>query len=158
MSPFVAHQAIWRTRTVASRMLDGSCNPASAEHRSQIAEFETIDYDVHTRSQSPFGQALQPPSAGRNTPCRPEKFPCPHPRPLGHKESTEFRGLRTTHSCIVGSLSAHFTGILNPDVMDSRHAVEVLGLAHIGGRSSIWGGLTASLILVPAPEYNTQRH
>jgi len=149
MSPFVAHRAIWRTRcdvSHAGRFLQSSQRRVSvADSRvRKSGSRQQIDYDVHRRSQSPFGQALQPPSAGRNTPCRPEKFPCPHPRPLGHKESTEFRGLRTTHSCIVGSLSAHFTGILNPDVMDSRHAVEVLGLAHIGGRSSIWGGLTAS--------------
>jgi branched-chain amino acid transport system permease protein len=70
---------------------------------------------------------------------------------------TRYRVINFTISCafagLLGGLYAHFVGILNPDLMDSRHTVEVLALAYIGGRGSIWGGLAASLILVPALEY-----
>jgi branched-chain amino acid transport system permease protein len=69
---------------------------------------------------------------------------------------TRYRVMNFTISCAFAGLSggfyAHLVGILNPDVMDSRHTVEVLALAYIGGRGSIWGGLAASLILVPALE------
>ena len=44
-------------------------------------------------------------------------------------------------------------GILTPDVLDTRHTVEVLALAYIGGRGTIWGGVLAALLIVPAFEY-----
>lgn len=70
---------------------------------------------------------------------------------------TKYRVINFTLSCafagLLGSFYAHFVGILTPDVMDSRHTVEVLALAYIGGRGSIWGGLIAALILVPLFEY-----
>jgi branched-chain amino acid transport system permease protein len=44
----------------------------------------------------------------------------------------------------LGGFYAHYYGILTPQVMHTSHTVEVLAIAYIGGRGSIWGGgLTA---------------
>ena len=53
-----------------------------------------------------------------------------------------------TLSCLfagwLGGFYAHYYGILTPDVLHTKHTVEVLAVAYIGGRGSIWGGaLTA---------------
>lgn len=39
----------------------------------------------------------------------------------------------------LGGFYAHFYGILTPDVMLTSHTVEVLAIAYIGGRGSLWG-------------------
>lgn len=41
---------------------------------------------------------------------------------------------------IVGGFYAHFYGILTPDMMHTSKTVEVLAVAYIGGRGSLWGG------------------
>jgi len=70
---------------------------------------------------------------------------------------TKYRIINFTLSCVfaglLGGFYAHFLGILTPDVMHSRQTVEVLALAYIGGRGSLWGGLMAALIFVPMFEY-----
>jgi len=44
----------------------------------------------------------------------------------------------------LGGFYAHYYGILTPQIMQTSHTVEVLAIAYIGGRGSIWGGgLTA---------------
>jgi branched-chain amino acid transport system permease protein len=72
-------------------------------------------------------------------------------------DPTRYRVINFTLSCafagFLGDFYAHFVGILTPDVMHSRQTVEVLALAYIGGRGSLWGGLMAALILVPLFEY-----
>jgi branched-chain amino acid transport system permease protein len=71
--------------------------------------------------------------------------------------ATKYRIINFTLSCVfaglLGGFYAHFLGILTPDVMHSRQTVEVLALAYIGGRGSLWGGLMAALIFVPLFEY-----
>jgi len=70
---------------------------------------------------------------------------------------TRYRVINFTLSCafagFLGGFYAHFLGVLTPDVMHSRQTVEVLALAYIGGRGSLWGGLIAALIFVPLFEY-----
>jgi len=70
---------------------------------------------------------------------------------------TKYRVINFTLSCafagLLGGFYAHFLGILTPDVMHSRQTVEVLALAYIGGRGSLWGGLVAAFIFVPLFEY-----
>lgn len=55
-----------------------------------------------------------------------------------------YRVFNFTMSCaiagILGGFYAHFYGILTPDVMHTAKTVEVLAVAYIGGRGSLWGG------------------
>jgi branched-chain amino acid transport system permease protein len=46
----------------------------------------------------------------------------------------------------LGGFYAHYYGILTPDVMLTSHTVEVLAIAYIGGRGSLWG---AAVIAFP---------
>jgi branched-chain amino acid transport system permease protein len=70
---------------------------------------------------------------------------------------TKYKVINFTLSCAIagalGAYYAHFMGILTPDVMHTRHTVQVLTLAYVGGRGSIWGGLLAGFVLIPAFEY-----
>jgi branched-chain amino acid transport system permease protein len=55
-----------------------------------------------------------------------------------------YRIVNFTLSCALagwlGGFYAHFYGILTPDVMQTSKTVEVLAVAYIGGRGSLWGG------------------
>lgn len=55
-----------------------------------------------------------------------------------------YRVFNFTMSCaiagVLGGFYAHFYGILTPDVMHTGKTVEVLAVAYIGGRGSLWGG------------------
>ncbi|MFN0172051.1 MAG: branched-chain amino acid ABC transporter permease [Bryobacteraceae bacterium] len=69
----------------------------------------------------------------------------------------KFRVLNLTVSCffagLLGGFYGHSVGILTPDIMHTSHTVEVLALAYIGGRGSIWGGLVAAFLMIPLFEY-----
>ncbi len=66
---------------------------------------------------------------------------------------TKYRVLNFTLACslagLLGVFYAHFVGILTPGIMQTKQTVEVLALAYIGGRGSIWGGLLASFLVIP---------
>ena len=68
-----------------------------------------------------------------------------------------YRLMNFTLSCffagLLGGFYAHSMGILTPDVLDTRHTVEILALAYIGGRGTLWGGVLAALLIIPAFEY-----
>lgn len=70
---------------------------------------------------------------------------------------TKYKVFNFTISCgiagLAGGFYAHFMGILTPDVLHTKHTVEVLALAYIGGRGSLWGGLFVSFIIIPLFEY-----
>jgi branched-chain amino acid transport system permease protein len=55
-----------------------------------------------------------------------------------------YRVFNFTMSCaiagVLGGYYAHFYGILTPDMMHTSKTVEVLAVAYIGGRGSLWGG------------------
>jgi branched-chain amino acid transport system permease protein len=57
---------------------------------------------------------------------------------------TRYRIINFTISCAfagwIGGFYAHFIGILTPHLMDTSKTVEVLAIAIIGGRGSLWGG------------------
>jgi branched-chain amino acid transport system permease protein len=57
---------------------------------------------------------------------------------------TYYRVLNFTISCAfagwLGGFYAHFYGILTPQIMLTAKTVEVLAIAYVGGRGSIWGG------------------
>lgn len=56
---------------------------------------------------------------------------------------TRFLVINFTLSCAfagwLGGFYAHYYGILTPDVMLTSRTVEVLAIAYIGGRGSLWG-------------------
>ena len=70
---------------------------------------------------------------------------------------TRYKVINWTIACAVagllGSFYAHFIGILTPDLMHFKHTVEVLALAYIGGRGTLWGGLIASFLMTPVFQY-----
>jgi branched-chain amino acid transport system permease protein len=53
---------------------------------------------------------------------------------------------------IVGGFYAHFYGILTPDMMHTSKTVEVLAVAYIGGRGSLWGGAAIAFPFILAME------
>jgi branched-chain amino acid transport system permease protein len=56
---------------------------------------------------------------------------------------TKFLVANFTISCafagIFGVFYAHYYGILTPAVMSTPHTIEILAIAYIGGRGSLWG-------------------
>lgn len=57
---------------------------------------------------------------------------------------TFYRVFNFTVQCLfagwLGGFYAHYFGILTPQIMLTSHTVEVLAIAYIGGRGSLWGG------------------
>jgi len=70
---------------------------------------------------------------------------------------TKYKVINFTVSCalagVLGVFHAHFVGVLTPEIMATTHTTEVLALAYIGGRTSLWGGLLAALVIIPVFEY-----
>ena len=66
---------------------------------------------------------------------------------------TKYRVLNFTVACslagLLGVFYAHYVGIITPSIMETKLTVEVLALAYIGGRGSIWGGLLAAFLVIP---------
>ena len=56
---------------------------------------------------------------------------------------TRFLVINFTLSCafagLLGGFYAHYYGILTPDLLATSHTVEILAVAYIGGRGSLWG-------------------
>lgn len=69
---------------------------------------------------------------------------------------TRYLVINFTLSCAfagwLGGFYAHYYGILTPDVMATSHTVEVLAVAYIGGRGSLWGGALVAFPLVVGVE------
>jgi branched-chain amino acid transport system permease protein len=67
-----------------------------------------------------------------------------------------YRIVNFTLSCALagwlGGFYAHFYGILTPDVMHTAKTVEVLAVAYIGGRGSLWGGAAIAFPFIIAME------
>ncbi|MBF0529240.1 MAG: branched-chain amino acid ABC transporter permease [Deltaproteobacteria bacterium] len=67
-----------------------------------------------------------------------------------------YRVSNFTLSCffagLLGGFYAHFYGVLTPEVMSTSKTVEVLVVAYIGGRSSLWGGAVIAFPFVFAME------
>lgn len=53
----------------------------------------------------------------------------------------------------LGGFYAHYYGILTPQIMLTSHTVEVLAIAYIGGRGSIWGGGVTAFPFIFLIEY-----
>jgi branched-chain amino acid transport system permease protein len=52
----------------------------------------------------------------------------------------------------LGGFYAHYYGILTPDTMHTAKTVEVLAVAYIGGRGSLWGGAAVAFPFIFAME------
>lgn len=69
---------------------------------------------------------------------------------------TYYRIMNFTLSCtlagVLGGFYAHYYGILTPDVMHTSKTVEVLAVAYIGGRGSLWGGAAVAFPFMLAME------
>ena len=67
-----------------------------------------------------------------------------------------YRVSNFTLSCamagLLGGFYAHFYGVLTPDVMATTKTIEVLVVAFIGGRASLWGGAVVAFPFVFAME------
>ena len=61
---------------------------------------------------------------------------------------TYYRVFNFTVQCALagwlGGFYAHYYGILTPALLATSHTVEVLAIAYIGGRGSLWGGAIAA--------------
>jgi len=53
---------------------------------------------------------------------------------------------------ILGGFYAHYYGILTPDIMHTSKTVEILAVAYIGGRGSLWGGAAVAFPFIFAME------
>ncbi len=53
---------------------------------------------------------------------------------------------------VLGGFYAHYYGILTPDIMHTSKTVEILAVAYIGGRGSLWGGAVIAFPFVFAME------
>jgi branched-chain amino acid transport system permease protein len=53
---------------------------------------------------------------------------------------------------VLGGFYAHYYGILTPDMMHTSKTVEVLAVAYIGGRGSLWGGAAIAFPFIIAME------
>ncbi|SDO89116.1 branched-chain amino acid ABC transporter permease [Desulforhopalus singaporensis] len=69
---------------------------------------------------------------------------------------TKYRVINFTLSCffagLIGGFYAHYYGILTPELMHTQKTVEVLVIAYIGGRLSLWGGIVAAFPFIFAME------
>lgn len=72
-------------------------------------------------------------------------------------DATYYKVMNFTVSCalagFLGAFYAHFIGILTPTLMHTSHTVEIMAIAYIGGRGTIWGSFAAAMIMIPAMEF-----
>lgn len=53
---------------------------------------------------------------------------------------------------IMGSLSAHYSGFINPGIADFSRSVEVVTMVVLGGMASIWGAVVGAVLLGLLPQ------
>ena len=70
---------------------------------------------------------------------------------------TRYRIINFTVSCALagwlGGFYAHYYAILTPEIMHTQKTVEILVVAYIGGRASLWGGVLAGFPSALAMEF-----
>jgi branched-chain amino acid transport system permease protein len=68
-----------------------------------------------------------------------------------------YRIMNFTLSCgfagLIGAFSAHYIGILTPNIMDTWHTVEILVVAYLGGRGTLWGPAVVAFPLALVTEF-----
>ncbi len=70
---------------------------------------------------------------------------------------TYYKIINFTTSCtiagVIGGFYAHFMCIVTPELLHTKHTIEILFIAFIGGRGSVWGGVICAFFLIPALEF-----
>lgn len=61
--------------------------------------------------------------------------------------------ISTAIAGLLGGFYAHYIGILTPDLMKTSQTIEIMALAYVGGRGSIWGPLVAAFVFIPVLTY-----
>ncbi len=65
----------------------------------------------------------------------------------------KYRTINFVVSCfvagLVGGFYGHYVGVLSPNVLSTKNVIQILVIAYIGGRGSIWGPLLAAFIIMP---------
>lgn len=73
--------------------------------------------------------------------------------------ATKYKLINFTTACfftgVIGAFYAHYIGILTPDATEFGvpRTVEVLTVAYVGGRGTLWGSLLAGFLLIGFQEY-----
>ena len=73
--------------------------------------------------------------------------------------TTKYKLINFTVACcftgVIGSFYAHYLGILSPtpEEFGVPRTVEVLTIAYVGGRGTLWGSLFAAFLLIGVQEY-----
>ena len=76
--------------------------------------------------------------------------------------ATKYKLINFTTACfftgLIGAFYAHYIGILTPDATEFGvpRTVEVLTVAYVGGRGTLWGSLLAGFFLIGFQEYFRQ--
>ena len=76
--------------------------------------------------------------------------------------ATKYKLINFTTACfftgLIGAYYAHYIGILTPDATEFGvpRTVEVLTVAYVGGRGTLWGSILAGFILIGFQEYFRQ--
>jgi branched-chain amino acid transport system permease protein len=73
--------------------------------------------------------------------------------------ATKYKLINFTTACfftgLIGAFYAHYIGILTPDATEFGvpRTVEVLTVAYVGGRGTLWGSILAAFLLIGFQEY-----
>ena len=73
--------------------------------------------------------------------------------------ATKYKLINFTTACfftgVIGAFYAHYIGILTPDPTEFGvpRTVEVLTIAYVGGRGTLWGSIAAAFLLIGFQEY-----
>ncbi len=73
--------------------------------------------------------------------------------------ATKYKLINFTTACfftgVIGAFYAHYIGILTPDSTEFGvpRTVEVLTIAYVGGRGTLWGSILAGFVLIGFQEY-----
>ena len=73
--------------------------------------------------------------------------------------ATKYKLINFTTACfftgMIGAFYAHYIGILTPDATEFGvpRTVEVLTVAYVGGRGTLWGSILAGFVLIGFQEY-----
>jgi len=73
--------------------------------------------------------------------------------------ATKYKLINFTTACfftgVIGAFYAHYIGILTPDPTEFGvpRTVEVLTIAYVGGRGTLWGSILAGFVLIGFQEY-----
>ena len=76
--------------------------------------------------------------------------------------ATKYKLINFTTACfftgLIGAYYAHYIGILTPDTTEFGvpRTVEVLTVAYVGGRGTLWGSILAGFLLIGFQEYFRQ--